>query len=202
MTDMPAAGAALRPLRRFWWLPPACIVAALAASAVITSRQASVYRATCSLVAAPNEVVQDTSDVLRTLDTLERRGVVATLAKIPAAPATMQEVARELGVDPRELRGHALAASVPPYTYVLIVEATGPDAQRVADIANAAAVVVDRKARELYRIFTLRPIAEATKPRAPIHPNPSRNHVVAGLLGLFVGVVAAYAIDGFSRLHR
>jgi capsular polysaccharide biosynthesis protein len=205
MPDAPpnaeASASPLRPLVRSWWLVLLCVAAAAGASTWLTSRQTPTYRATTTLVVAPTSEVHETSDVLRSLDTLERRGVVATLAKIPSAPETLLDVAQELGRDPAELRGYALSASVPPYTYVLQLEATGRDARLATDVANAAARVVDRRARDLYRIFALRTLASAQQPRAPVHPQPRRNLVVASLLGLFAGVVAAYGRAGLGRLR-
>jgi capsular polysaccharide biosynthesis protein len=202
MTDAtpptPGSGASpLRPLVRSWWLIALAIAASVLASAWITSRQQPVYRATATLVVAPSASLEANADVLRSIDTLERRGVVATFAKIPGARETMEKVAAELGVEPAALRGTSLSASVPPYTYVVLIEARGRDPQQVADVANAAARVADRRAVELYRIFSLQPLAAAQVPYAPVYPQPRRNMVVAVLVGVFAGVVAAYALAAF-----
>jgi len=191
-----ADGSALRPLRTWWWVILLTVGASMGVSAWLTARQKPVYRATTTLVVTPIAEITDTGDVLRSLDTLERRGVVATIAKIPSAPETMDAVARRLDVDPASLRGYSLSASVPPYTFLLKVECTGRDPKTVAEVADAAGRVLDQRAREFYRIFTLPELAAAERPRGPIHPQPRRNQVVAALLGLFVGVVAAYGFDG------
>jgi len=167
---------------------------ALASAAVLTARQEPVYRASATVVVAPNETVEGVSDVLRSLETLERRSVIATFARIPSTPQARAAVAQRMGTA-RDLKAYRIEAAVLPNTNILKIDVEGPEAGTAAAAANAAAEVVNDEVRSLYRIFTTRTLSAASPPSRPIHPDPRRNYVVSGLLGLLVGLVAAVVAE-------
>lgn len=181
-------------LRRGWWIVALAAAAALGTAAIVTTRQSPVYRSSATLVVVPSPGVEDTTDILRSLETLERRSVIATFARIPSTPGARAAVARRLGLGPA-LDGYRIEASVLPNTNIIKIDVEGSQAARAAAVANAAAEVTRAEVGSLYRIFTTRSLAEATPSPRPIHPDPRRNYVVGGLLGLFVGVVAALVVE-------
>lgn len=211
-----------RGLRRQWWIVVLLAAVAIVAAAFFTSRQRPIYRATTSLIVVPNTEVRGTGDVLRSLETLERRTIVATFAKLPASPRVRDrvmarfrqqepqvpggaqplrfepspEVTALLQRDPQALRGYRIQGSVLPYTNIIKIEVEGPNREVATEVANAAAYFTTREARRLYRIYTMRTLEEAYASRTPIHPDPKRNYLVAGVLGLFLGVAGALAVEG------
>lgn len=185
-------------LRRRWWLPAAAAALALATAAALTAMQPPVYRASATFVVAPSERVKETADLLRSLETLERRSVIATFARLPGTPDARDGVAAELRVNPGRLAGYQIRASVLPNTNIIRIDVDGGDADLVARAANAAGRIAAEQAAKLYPIYTMRPLARAAPPRRPIFPDRRRNYGVALLLGLFVGVVAAVAAERFG----
>ena len=192
---MPSSDLYRRALTRRWWIVLLTLVLALGAAAWATSRQRPVYRATTTMAVIPNSEVSGTEDVLRSLDTLERRTVVATFARIPSTAETRVDAARRMGIKDGEIRAYYIRASVLPNTNIIKVDVEGPDRRRVAALANAAAAVTRREARHMYRIYTMHPLEKAVPARRPIHPTPGRNYLVAGILGLFLGVGAAILLE-------
>lgn len=192
MTD---SGFYLRALRRGWWVVPLVAAASVLVAWLLASRERPVYRASASLVATPSSDVDDPGDVLDAIDTLERRTIVATFSKIPEAPDTRESAARRMGVEPREIRYYWIGASVLPNTNVVRIDVVGPDPERAADVANAVAAETRDEARSLYGVFTLRRLARAEPPDEPERPDPERAVVVGGVLGLFLGVLAALALE-------
>jgi len=95
---------------------------------------------------------------------------------------------------PEGLRGMRIEGSVLPSTNILTIDVEGGSAEQVAAVANAAADAMRDEVRSLYRTFTTRRLSDAVVPPRPIRPDPRRNFVVAALLGLFVGVLAAMAM--------
>lgn len=185
----------LRALRRGSWLVLVVVLVAVAVAWWWTSRQSPTYQASALLVVAPNTEVEDTTDLLRSLETLERRTVVATFARLPASPETAAEVAERLGVEPREIRYYWIGGAVVPNTNIVRIDVYGPDPERAAEVANAAARVVRREARHLYQIYSLREMGRAEPPSRPVRPDARRNVVVAAILGLFLGVLAALTLE-------
>lgn len=189
----------LEALRRRWWIVVLATAISLGAAAVVTSRQSPVYRASATVVVAPTTSVEAVGDILRTLETLERRTVIATFARIPASPQVRTAVAEKLKLE--SLRGLRIEGAVVPSTNILRIDVEGAEAGRVAAVANAAAEVTRDEVRALYRTFTTRTLSEASVPSRPVFPDPRRNAVVASLLGLFVGAVAALAASRRPASH-
>jgi capsular polysaccharide biosynthesis protein len=181
-------------LRRGWWVVTLALAVSLATATFFTARQDRVYRASATIAVAPHESVAETADVLRSLETLERRSVIATFARIPGAPEARAATARRLA-DAGGLDGFRIEAAVLPNTNILKIDVEGPDPARVAAVANAAAEVTREEVRSLYRIFTTRMLSQASPPSRPVHPDPRRNYVVAALLGVFLGLVLVLAAD-------
>jgi capsular polysaccharide biosynthesis protein len=188
-------GSFLRLVIRRWWVPVLTLIAGVAAGFWRTSREPRIYRASAMLAVVPSSSIGD-ADVLRSLDSLERRTVLATFARLPATRETRTAVAQRIQRDLSEVARYQLGASVLPNTNIIRIDADGPDPQLAAHMANAAGEVVGAEARSLYRIFTLRPIAAAEASMRPIHPDPRRNSLAAGVFGLFVGAAAVGMIGG------
>jgi len=181
--------------RRRWWIALLTVLVALLASAVVTARQARVYRASTSLVVTPSYRVDATGDILRSLETLERRSVIATFARIPPTRAARAAAAARLGRPPSDLSGYRVDGSVLPSTNIIKIDVEGPDGNLAAELANALAAVTTQESRSLYRIFTLKVLVEAVPPSRPAHPDARRNAVVAAICGLLLGVAAVVISD-------
>lgn len=182
----------LQLLMRRWWVPALTLAVGLAAGLWWTSREPRTYRASAMLAAVPSSGIGD-ADVLRSLESLERRTVLVTFARLSATPETRRAVAERLQRNPAELARYQVGASVLPNTNIIRIDVDGPEAQLAATIANVAGEIVGAEARALYRIYALRPIAAAEASDRPIHPDPRRNSLAAGVLGLFIGTLAVAA---------
>jgi capsular polysaccharide biosynthesis protein len=186
-------------LRRNWILAMAVLAIALAVTAVITARQTPRYESSAQLVVTTAASTTDPADVVRALETLERRTVVATFARIPSSDDARTAVANALKLDPKTARRFRTHGSVVPNTNIIRIDAEGPDPRVVASMANAAAELTARDAEALYRVYSLRFLERATPARTPVHPDRQRNFLVGGALGLFLGVVAALAAERMRR---
>jgi uncharacterized protein involved in exopolysaccharide biosynthesis len=188
----------LRMLWRWWWVPVLMLGVSVAAGLWWTSRQPHVYRASAMLVVVPASSVGD-AEVLRSLDALERRTLLATFARLPGTPHARIAVASALQRDPRDLASYEIGASVLPNTNIIRIDVDGPDPRLAAHVANAAGGVAAADARSLYRIYTMRAIADADASNRPIHPDRRRNSLAAGVVGLFIGALAVAALSSRDR---
>lgn len=185
---MSARASNLVLLARRSWIVAVAVLVSIGIAAALSAREEPRYTADATWVVTPNETIEDTSDVLRSLETLERRTVVATIARLPATSTMREDLAERLGVDASRLRGYSLRGSVVPYTNLLRFEVEGPDPELAMRAANSLPREVRSEAVSLYRIYTLREVEPADTPRTPTHPDTGRNLVVGALIGLFVGL--------------
>ena len=185
-------------LRRWWWVPAVMLGVGAAAGLGWTSLQPQVYRASTMLAVVPTSEIGD-ADVLRSLDALERRTLLATFARLPGTPHSRVAIAAAVHKDLRDLASYEIGASVLPNTNIIRVDVDGPDPRLAAELANAAGVVAAADARSLYRIYTMRSIADADPSYGPIRPDVRRNSLAAGVAGLFIGTLAVGVVSGRGR---
>lgn len=184
---MRVLGPISRTLLRRWWVVLLPLVATLVLTGLWLARQTPLYEASATLAVVPASSVRHTADILRGLETLERRSVVATIARIPPSAESRQLAAEQLGVEEAELRPYKVRGSVLPYTNAVRVEVTGPDPRRAAEVADAVAVATRHQGRSLYRVFSLRALEAARASSRPVWPDRKRAWLVAVVVGLAVG---------------
>ncbi len=189
-------------LRRGWWIVLVAVLFSVGTAWWITSREEPRFSAEALLVVAPHPNLKDPSDIIRSIETLERRTVLATLAKIPGRAETKELAGSELGWNAAALRGYWIGGSVVPQTNLLRIQVQGPDPEGAARLATAAAHATRHEADRIYRIYYLRLLEEAEVSPRPIRPQPGRNLLVASVLGLFVGIGAALSLEVLRRRGR
>jgi capsular polysaccharide biosynthesis protein len=185
-------------VRRQWWIVAIVWALTLATTVLVTTRQTPVYRASASLAVVPDPKVQDPADVLRSLDTLDRRTIVATLARIPMTAESRSAAAEAIGATAADLRDYTVVAGVVPNANIIKIDVEGPDAERAAAFSNALSAIASESAPRLYRIFTLQVIERAVPRPRPVRPDMRRNLVVGAIVGLLVGAALAAGVD-YSR---
>jgi len=191
----------LRVLKKRWWVLLLVLVACLGVAALHTWRQEPVYKASTKLVVVPNEQVREASDVIRSLDTLDRRSVVATLAELPETREMRVAAQERLGLADSDRRACRVRTAVLPNTNIIRIDVEGPDPATAADFANALAVVTRARSAQIYRIYEMQTLEEASQRRGPVHPNPRRNYTVAAILGILLGLAAAFALEALLAPH-
>lgn len=189
----------LAALERGWWLIPIVLVASLAGAAVFSADREPLYRASATLAAVPDTSLEDPSDVLRTVDVLDRRTMVATLSRITSSSVVRERAASVLEDRDAELERYRIEPSVLPNTYLMEVTVRGPEPGTAARLANAVAEASVAEAGRYYRVFALRLLDRAETPTRPVARSERRSYVVAGVVGLFAGVLAAFGVGLLRR---
>src|SRR5689334_14479167 len=116
----------LGPLARTWWLAPIVLVAALATAWGLTARQQPTYRSTTAVLVIPNGItVESVRDYIDSLANLDRRNVVATLARVTHGSDLVQRAAERAGM-PDGAHGYEVRSIVLPNTNIIEVEVDGP----------------------------------------------------------------------------
>lgn len=190
----------LEALRAGWWMVPMVLAAALVSVAYLNTRDGPpVYRATATLAATPHPSIENQTEVLRSIEVLERRTMVSTLSRIPASGKVRAWAAGRMATPPPDLSAYRVRTSVVPNTHLIRVTVQGPDPAVTARFANALAAAAANDASAYYSVFTLKVLDDAGVPAGPVDRGTARAYVVAGLMGLFLGLGAAY---GMGLLRR
>lgn len=189
----------LAALRAGWWIVPVVVAAALVGATLFGSDRDPLYRADVTLAVVPHPSIEDHTDVLRTVEVLDRRTIVATFTRFPSSSRIREEAEARLTGAPADLRSYRVSASVVPNTHLIRLTVRGPDPELAARLSNLLARVSAEEADTYYRAFALQILDEAEIPGGPTAQHEERPFLVAGVLGLFLGLLAAY---GIGRLRR
>jgi capsular polysaccharide biosynthesis protein len=186
-------------LRRNWIAALLTLMATVVVAAVVTATRRPVYESAAQVIVAPARATAETADVIRSVETLERRTIVATFARIAASDAVHDAAAADLRLAEKDAGRFRVSGSVVSNTNIIRIEARGPNAATAARFANAAALITAREAEALYRVYTLRVLTPASAPSKPVYPDRQRNYLVGAVLGLLFGFAVALAADRVRR---
>lgn len=188
----------LSSLRAGWWLLPIVLAAAITGAAYVnhqrTSRTGQLYRANVTMAVVPDSSLRNRNQLLRGVRMLQRRSIVGTISKLPESRPVRRRAAERLGSRPEDLESYRVRATVLPDTHVIRVSVRGSDPTVVSRFAGAVGAATTEEARSYYQIFDLRLVEGPAERGRPVNRDERRAYVVAGVLGLFIGVGAAYGV--------
>ena len=178
-------------LARHWRAAALIALAVTALAWLAAAVQPKRYRATAIGAVTPVSENLSPSDMIRGVDTLERRVIVASLAALAGAPVTRR--AAGAGDD------YTIAAAVLPNTNLFRIEVEGPDPKQASAIANRVPPILSTQARTMFRMYAVTLISEAAPPRQPALPRVSRALAAGLVLGVLLGIAAAWLLDRRRR---
>ena len=192
----------IRTFKRSGWIALLAFLIVLAATVWFTHKQKPIYQASTTLMVGPSDQIQKLEDILRGLDTLDRRSIIATYARIPETQSVREKAREQLKMTDEQMKLNFVRTSVVPDTNVLQVTVDGLDPQVVADVANAIAEQSKNNFRDFYGIFGLKVLDPATVPSRPVRPDIKRNLTTGAVLGLLLGVALVLGIEYFARFRQ
>jgi len=181
-----------RMLQKNWWLILLTAMAALTVSLAISYAATPQYRAVARFIIIPSSSLTSGADVVRSLDTLDRRSVVATYAEVMNSSRILEGSTNFLSLDINSIiKDYTIQAVDLPDSSVLELTVSGPDPVLAAQLANAIGFQSISFTRSLNLIYELNILDTAVPPELPFSPEPLRDGVVALVLGIAVGGVLA-----------
>ena len=189
-------------LKRYWWMILLAFAVGFGSAAFFTRRRTPTYRATTTLVVGPSENLKTTREVVDSLNTLDRRSVVATFARLPSGRTVRERAQQQLQLNEQQLAPYEVKTAVVPDTNVLEVSAEGPDARLAAAFADAVADQTTTYASEVYGIYGMKVLDRAVVPTEEAGPGLSRSLLVGAALGLLIGVGVASLFEALRRYGR
>jgi len=181
-----------RMLQKNWWLILLTAMAALTVSLAISYAAVPQYRAVARFIIVPSSSLTSGADVVRSLDTLDRRSVVATYAEVMNSSRILEGAADFLTLDVAVLlKDYTIQAVDLPDSSVLELTISGPDPVLAAQLANAIGFQSITFTRSLNLIYELNFLDTAVPPQLPFSPEPLRDGLVALILGTAMGAILA-----------
>jgi len=181
-----------RMLQRNWWLILLTAMVALIVSLLLSYAAIPQYQSTARFVISPSPSLTSGGDVVRSLDTLDRRSVGATYAEIMNSTRVFDDASKFIKIDPSVLsKNYKIQAVVLPDSSVLELSVFGPDSGIAADLANSVGYQTINFTRSLNLVYDLNFLDTAVPTNDPISPVPVRDGLVSMVLGIAVGAILA-----------
>jgi capsular polysaccharide biosynthesis protein len=192
----------MRVLERGWWIVVLALVMTVGGTAYFTFTQSPVYQAVATLVVGPKAEVFDPRTSVELLNNLDRRGIVATFARILSSRIVREHAEAQVGLTGGDTRPYQTNVRVLPDTNVLQVSVEGLDPARAQRLANAIANEASSRVREYYEVYQLKVLDPATRPTLPVAPEKERNLGIAVVFGLMLGVMLAFLAEYVRQWKR
>lgn len=176
-------------LQRGWWVILLAALVAVAASLGLSYLATPQYQATASFIITPSATLTVGRDVVNSLDTLDRRSIVATFAEVMNSRRIVTDAAASVGVNETMLEDYEILAVVLPESSVLELDISGPDPKLAADLANAIGAEAITFSRGFNQVYDLNFLDTAIVPEDPFSPQPLRDAGLALLLGAAAGAL-------------
>ncbi len=181
-----------RMVQRGWWIVALTALAAFNASLVFSYVTPPQYRTSARLLISPNAALGNSgNEIINTLDTLSRAGVVETYAEILKSDRIFAETTTALGLSPLAVELYTRDTVVLPSSSVIQITVSGPEAEVAAALANGMSRRTIDFSRQLNQVFDVNVLDTAMVPTEPFSPLPARDAALALALGLVVGVALA-----------
>jgi diguanylate cyclase (GGDEF)-like protein len=186
----------LTALRKNWWLVALATLAAIAVALAVSYLSTPVYRASARLIVSPDQsLLQQGDEVVNSLNTLDKRSIIATYAEVLNSKRIFNETLSRLEINPTSLEDYRFFTAVLPETNILEFTVEGPDPQVIVLLANSIGQQAIEYIRSLYTVFTISLLDPANPPLRPISPQPLRDSLLALVLGAAAGSLLAVAKD-------
>lgn len=180
----------LNILKRGWWIIVAMMLAISGLGIFYSYSQTPIYESTSNFVVNPTLRMNETGDMLYSLDTLASRTTLATTyANILSSRTTVETAATTLGVSSDVLENYTVLAVVLPDSNIIQLAVDGPSPDLAADLANRIGKTGQQNIRNLQEIYELRLVDTAIPNDEPISPN----HPIDIILSMMVGIAGGLA---------
>lgn len=188
-------------LKRYWWIIVIAVAFAIGSTFYFAKQQPPAFAAKATLVIVPINGLATTREIVDSLNTLDRRSIVATYALLPSSRTIRERARSQLRLSEAQIRPYTVRTAVVPDTNALDVTAEGPNARFAAALAHAVAEQSVFFTREFYGIYDMKVLDWPSVPKQALGPGLLRELAVGGILGLLVGIGAALFL-GFIRAEK
>ncbi|UZJ24803.1 polysaccharide biosynthesis tyrosine autokinase [Rhodococcus antarcticus] len=192
-------------LRRRWRTVLIVVVAALAASAVVTALQPTVYRASTDLLVALTSFGPDPAGPSSKAYTTTLPDIAAFYSEIAVTPPAVQAAigAAALTTSPSV----AVSAATAPGSATITITVTSSSAAAAQAVANAYPDTLPDTLIQLKQLSSRAPLAfkvlrAAALPATPVSPDPVVNTAIGLALGLVLGLLLAVLRERLDQRIR
>lgn len=186
-------------IMRWWWLVAICLIVVAIASFIFSFNQPPRYRSSVTLVVSPKKTIDEISTVRQSLDTLDKPTIINTYSEVIRSRLIYDRAQDRLGLSDDERSTVEIFADPVQKTNLININAEGTNPLAVFNMANAVTEEGVSYIDDLYEIYDVKILDPAKMASVPFSPNVWRDVGLGILLGLMLGVIAAFLSEYLRR---
>ena len=183
----------IQMIKRGWWLIALSALAALNMALISSYNATPRFRTKASFIVSPGPSIlagQD-KEVINSIEALDKRSIVSTYAEVLKSDAIFDQAAADIGFGENELSSYTVTAVVLPDASVLELTVEGSNPNIAAQLTNQIGTLSIEYIEELYLVYNINRLDQATPPSNPFSPQPIQDSAVAFILGAGFGAMLA-----------
>jgi capsular polysaccharide biosynthesis protein len=184
-------------LRKRLWIVLLATFAVLAATFYFSSNQPKVYQSKATYILSPRtgfDQIED--DFVRALEMVSRRVEInTTFAEVASSRYIKSQALAETDYSSEVSEALSVSASVLGGTNILEIVVEGPTPRTAQEFCILIGEQTQAYVKNLYDVFELRLLDFASFRRSPIKPIMGLNLLIGGMLGLGLGMSAAFVVE-------
>lgn len=187
-----------RMIQRGWWLIVISLLLAANLSLVNSFYFAKPqYESVARFIVSPNiEVFGDLGkDLANSLETLDKRSIVATYAEVIKSREIFENTINLLGGESADFVDYESIVVVLPEANIIQMTVRGPDPEVAAFLANSVGQYALEFINELYKVYSINFIDKAVVNETPYTPRPVPDFLISIVIGLTVGFGLVFLQD-------
>ena len=181
-------------IRKRIWIVALITVLSIAGSGIISYfiLDPIFQTSTTLIVSKPN----DEESMIQYSDVLLSQKLVKTYGEIIKSRSVSRQVIEQLSLDitPEQLK-NMIAVSPVRDTEIVQIKVTLTNPVLASDIANKLAEVFMKEIKRIMKVDNVKVIDKAEIPLAPVKPRPKMNMLIAGFLGIMLGLGSVFLLE-------
>lgn len=181
-------------IRKRFWIIVMITVIAVATSGIISYFVLEpVYEVSTTLMVGK---AQNSEQMIEYSDVLLSQKLVKTYGEIGKSRAVAKEVIKNLNLDltPAQFKGKISVNAVGD-TEIIMIKVQDVNLRVAVSIANNLTTVFKKNVIKIMKVDNVQIIDEAEIPKGPIKPKPVLNMVIAGFVGIMVGLGITFLLE-------
>jgi capsular polysaccharide biosynthesis protein len=151
------------------------------------------------LVVSPKKTIDEISTVRQSLDTLDKPTIINTYSEVIRSRLIYERAQDRLGLTEDVRSTVEIFADPVQKTNLINIDAEGTNPLIVYNMANAVTEEGVSYIDDLYELYDVKILDPAKMPSEPFSPNVLRDVGLGVLLGLMLGVIAAFLSEYLRR---
>jgi diguanylate cyclase (GGDEF)-like protein len=181
----------LRSVRSGWRLIIICGLMAVAIALIISLNTVPIYQTNTTFIISPSPNLPSSRDAVSALAALDTLKIFSTYGDVLVSERVYEIALKEINLTAVDLKEYQRSTALRPDSIILVLSVEGPDPAIASKLANSIGIKGIEFINAYFDVFQINILDPAIEPPLPITPQPIRAGLIAGGIGLLLGLLLA-----------